>query len=177
MPLKTAPPCQHCRRIFPAAFLPFPPVRNFPAESFDRDRAIAKFFRIRLDANLKAQLLQHSTMICVSSLHSAPLSVTSPSASAARISARFVMLFEPGTVISARTGLSSGIISMRSGEAFYLATDEHRWNTDRILTTHARIGASVDKICVSSVFICGLLFIARFAHQLSRRCWPSQKTF
>ena len=44
-------------------------------------------------------------MICVSSLQSAPLSVTSPSASAARISARLVMLFEPGTVISARTGL------------------------------------------------------------------------
>ena len=68
---------------------------------------------------------RHSTMICVSSLQSAPLSVTSPSASAARISARFVMLLEPGTVISARTGLSSGTISMRSGRPF-LTTDGHR---------------------------------------------------
>ncbi len=32
------------------------------------------------------------------------------------MSARFVMLFEPGTVISARTGLASGTISMRSGK-------------------------------------------------------------
>ncbi|MFZ1072315.1 MAG: hypothetical protein WAO21_02660 [Verrucomicrobiia bacterium] len=53
----------------------------------------------------------------MSSLQSAPVSVTSPSASAARMSARFVMLFEPGTVISARTGLSSGTISIKSGRA------------------------------------------------------------
>src|ERR1019366_9083551 len=36
--------------------------------------------------------------------------------SAARINARFVMLFDPGTVTSARTGLSRGAISMRSGK-------------------------------------------------------------
>src|SRR5437867_4276063 len=41
--------------------------------------------------------------------------VHSPSANAARINARFVMLVEPGTVISARTGLSSGTISIKSG--------------------------------------------------------------
>jgi hypothetical protein len=30
------------------------------------------------------------------------------------------MLFEPGTVISARTGLSSGTISMSSGKAIFI---------------------------------------------------------
>ncbi|MGO9477907.1 MAG: hypothetical protein ACLP7I_08185 [Limisphaerales bacterium] len=62
-------------------------------------------------------------MICVSSLHSAPVKTVSPSASAARMSARLVMLFDPGTVISARTGLSSGTISMRSGKAIFAMRD------------------------------------------------------
>ena len=94
-------------------------------------------------------------MTCVSSLQSAFSRVISPSAKAARMSARLVMLFldanrpplrlktlysalaliqpatalpiacpesswikcEPGTVISARRGLSRGTISMRSGNA------------------------------------------------------------
>ena len=36
-------------------------------------------------------------------------------ANTAKISARLVMLFEPGTVISARTALSSATISISSG--------------------------------------------------------------
>src|SRR3954469_4334004 len=66
-------------------------------------------------STMKPSSWRHSTMIWVSSLQRAPSSVTSPSASAARMSARFVMLLEPGTVISARTGLSSGTISISSG--------------------------------------------------------------
>ena len=40
-----------------------------------------------------------------------------PSAKAARISARLVMLLEPGTVISAETGRTAGTISIRGGNA------------------------------------------------------------
>ena len=68
---------------------------------------------------MKPSSCRHSTITCVSSLHNAPRSVTSPSAKAARINARFVMLLEPGTVISARTGPASGMISMRSGRGIF----------------------------------------------------------
>ena len=54
-------------------------------------------------------------MTWVSSLQSAPRNVTSPSASAARIRARLVMLLDPGTVIPAETFPIKGIISIKSG--------------------------------------------------------------
>ena len=62
-----------------------------------------------------------STMICVSSLHNAPVSRTSPTANAARMSTRLVMLLEPGTVTFAITGPGIGTISMRSGRAISLS--------------------------------------------------------
>ena len=70
---------------------------------------------------MKPSSWRQSTITCVSSLQSAPCSVVSPPASAARTSARFVMLLEPGTVMSARTGCVSGTISMRSGRGMGLS--------------------------------------------------------
>ncbi len=59
--------------------------------------------------------LSASTMISVSSLHSAPRSVVVPSPSAASTSARFVRLFEPGTVTS--TGAAAAAPRSRRGQA------------------------------------------------------------
>src|SRR3569623_2861518 len=50
-------------------------------------------------------------MISVSSLHRAPLTSVVPLPRAARTRARCVMLFEPGTTTSARTGARKGKIS------------------------------------------------------------------
>src|SRR5262245_2387021 len=55
-----------------------------------------------------------ATMRSVSSLRSAFSITVGPSARAARISARLVMLFEPGTRTSARSGPPSGSISTMS---------------------------------------------------------------
>src|SRR5688572_8837787 len=66
---------------------------------------------------MKPRSCRHSTMTRVSSLQRAPRNVVSPGPNAARIRARLVMLFEPGTVISAWTARSSGTISIRSGKA------------------------------------------------------------
>jgi hypothetical protein len=49
------------------------------------------------------------------------------------------MLFDPGTVISARTGLSSGTISMRSGKGMKIVTALQHYSVktvsgDRLLT-------------------------------------------
>src|SRR5437762_13541057 len=69
---------------------------------------------------MKPRSCRQSTITCVSSLQSAPRSVVSPSAKAARTKARFVMLLEPGTVTSAREGGDHGTISMTSGRAMQL---------------------------------------------------------
>jgi hypothetical protein len=53
-------------------------------------------------------LFSESTITCVSSAHNAPRSVHLPLAKAARINARLVMLFEPGTVIVQFGGFVSG---------------------------------------------------------------------
>ena len=90
--------------------------RNQAALAINRDGAVADSCGSGSTLTMKPSSCRHSTITCVSSLQSAPSRVVSPSASAARINARLVMLFEPGTVISARTGLSSGTISMRSGK-------------------------------------------------------------
>src|ERR1039458_3376057 len=63
-------------------------------------------------------LFSESTITCVSSAHSAPRSVHLPLVSAARISARLVILFEPGTVMVQFGGFASGLISSMSGRGF-----------------------------------------------------------
>ena len=104
----------------------------------------------------------------------------SPSASAARISARFVMLFEPGTVISARTGLSSGTISMRSGSDI-TQMDRIQDGGWRIEDGNcARLGwvfhhPSINFRPFSLVYSGD--GEAQPAHQLSRRCLAVSKNF
>ena len=66
---------------------------------------------------MKPKSCRHSTITCVSSHQSAPGKVVSPSLSAASTKARFVILLDPGTAISACTGSERGTISMRSGRA------------------------------------------------------------
>ena len=53
---------------------------------------------------LHAERLERASMYCVSSLNRQPVSVLSPSASAATSSARLVRLLLPGTVTTASTG-------------------------------------------------------------------------
>ena len=57
----------------------------------------------------------HSVIASVSSDHSAPLSVTAPSPSAASTIARFVIDFEPGIAICAGDALSAASASAESG--------------------------------------------------------------
>src|SRR3954470_22245674 len=85
---------------------------------------------------IKPRSCRHSTITWVSSLQSAPEITDSPSANAASTSARFVMLFEPGTAMDARTGSVSGTISMHSGIGMIAAhlpysgelLDPHHWS-------------------------------------------------
>jgi hypothetical protein len=51
----------------------------------------------------------------VSSLASAPVSIVMPSASAAQIIARLVILFEPGGRIEPRMGPATDVISIECG--------------------------------------------------------------
>ena len=71
-----------------------------------------------VDFDLESQLLERLDHDLRVLAPQRAFKVVQPSASAARINARLVMLFEPGTVISARTGLSSGTISISSGSPF-----------------------------------------------------------
>jgi hypothetical protein len=74
---------------------------EFPTESAHGDRAVAELVGVRLDAHFEAELLQtldhHLRIFAPKRAFERHFA----SASAARMSARFVMLFEPGTVISA----------------------------------------------------------------------------
>src|SRR5438105_4097371 len=96
-----------------------PGLRNFAPQASDPYPAIAELLRVRLDFSIKAQLLQRLDHHLGVLAQSPPSSLGSPSPSAAKISARLVMLLEPGTEISARTGLSSGMISIKSGRDIF----------------------------------------------------------
>src|SRR3990172_3000390 len=65
----------------------------------------------------KPSLRSASTMPSVSSHQRAPRSVVLPSARAARMSALFVMLFDPGMVTRTGDGLAGGTTSTTSGSA------------------------------------------------------------
>jgi hypothetical protein len=67
-------------------------------------------------STLKPSCRSAATMMRVSRLKRAPCRVVVPFASAARISARFVMLFEPGNVTLPRTGRVNGTMGSLSGK-------------------------------------------------------------
>ena len=98
---------------FPAV----PPLGICPAKPRTRMVRLQASFSSGSKSMIKPNCRNAAVMICVSSLHSAPRKVIGPFASAARIRARLVMLLEPGTVMTAETGASNGVISMTSGSA------------------------------------------------------------
>src|SRR5688572_3156240 len=100
---------------------------------------------------MKPRSCRHSTMTRVSSLQRAPRNVVSPGANAARISARLVMLFEPGTVISACTARSSGTISMRSGSAMLLLRGAAGTPAPQVATLLRLREKLFDRFCVASI--------------------------
>jgi len=94
---------------------------NLAAASDDRDVRLHSSTGSGRTSTSKSSSQSASTITCVSCAHNAPLNVHSLSDSAAMMSARLVMLLDPGTVIVPFGGFASGWISRMSGRDFIFA--------------------------------------------------------